>query len=63
MNTIYFLLAVVAFDPSALTTNPGVAKVDRILPGEKLIIHVLDWHYVGKKMFAECHKLEGEKLD
>lgn len=63
MNTICFLLAVVVFDPSVLAKNSGVAAVDQVLSGDKLIIHVLDYHIVEKSLFGKCNGFEGEKLE
>lgn len=34
-----------------------------VIPGERQIVHVLDWHYVDKAMFGECHRIKGEELE
>lgn len=47
--TMTLLLLIFAVDVDALAKTPGMAKVERVVPGEQLIIHVLDWHYVSKE--------------
>ncbi|WP_254509253.1 hypothetical protein [Anatilimnocola floriformis] len=57
------LLLLVSVDLDALAKNPGVAKVERVLPGGNLIIHVLDWHYVSKEELGRVEGLKGAELD
>ncbi|WP_254508196.1 hypothetical protein [Anatilimnocola floriformis] len=57
------LLLLIGVDLEAIAKNPGVAKVERVLPGEKLIVHVLDWHYVSKEALGKAEGLKGTKLD
>jgi hypothetical protein len=58
------LLLIFAVDVDAIAKNPGVAKVEVIVPGDRpAIIHVLDWHFVDKSALGKAEGLEGEKLD
>lgn len=34
-----------------------------VIPGDRQIVHILDWHYVDKATFGECHRIEGAELD
>lgn len=62
MNLLALLL-VVAVDVDALACNAGAEKVERVLAGEKLIVHVLDYHIVNKEQLGKNVGIDGEKLD
>lgn len=57
MRVIFLLLLCGPIDESA------AESVRVVIPGERQIVHVLDWHYVDKATFGECHRIEGEELD
>ena len=63
MQTIAILLTALAITPSDLENNPGVEKVETVLSGDKLIIHVLDYHIVAKDQLGKNLEIEGEKLE
>lgn len=59
MNLLTLLL-VVAVDVDALASNAGAEKVERVLPGEKLIVHILDYHIVAKDQFGKNVGIDGD---
>ncbi|WP_254510272.1 hypothetical protein [Anatilimnocola floriformis] len=50
-------------DSDLLPKNEGVEKVETVVPGEKLIIRILDYHIVNKELLGKNLELSGEKLD
>lgn len=60
MQAFPLVLLLVAFDPASVK---DFATVEQELPGDKLIIHVLDYHIVEKTLFGKHHGIAGEKLD
>lgn len=54
---LYLLLLVGQIDAAA------AESVHVVIPGDRQIVHVLDWHYVDKATFGECHRIDGEELD
>lgn len=61
--TLPLLLLLIAIDVESLSANAGVAKVEQVVPGERLIVHVLDWHYVAKADLSKAEGLDGDKLE
>ena len=59
MITALLLAASVGID---LAGNPGIAKLENAIPGDRVIYHVRDWHTTKREAFAAVTGFTGDEL-